>query len=71
MKIYNKLTHIELLSRFKEVNSSVEVVSWQPLINDECTKYAIKGQPIIRVDLSNGNWLRVYVDKEYNEISWY
>lgn len=71
MKITRKLTHKELLDKFKEDNTSVTVINWQPLINDECQKYAKDNQPIIRVDLKDGNWLRVYVSKEFNEINWY
>lgn len=71
LKVYNKLTHKELADRFIEVNSSVNVISWQPMIGDECESYADLKQPIIRVDLSDGNWLRVYISKEYSEITWY
>lgn len=71
LKVYNKLTHKELADKFIKVNSSVNVISWQPMIGDECEAYADLKQPIIRVDLSDGNWLRVYISKEYSEITWY
>lgn len=71
MKILRKLSHDELFHKFKEINTSVEIVNWQPLIADECKAYAKAGQPVIRVDLVDGNWLRVYVSKEFNEINWY
>ncbi|MFR5004170.1 MAG: hypothetical protein ACLUCZ_17395 [Thomasclavelia ramosa] len=71
MKVVRKLSHEELFSKFKEINDSVEILNWQPLIADECRSYAKPNQPIIRVDLKGGNWLRVYVAKESNEINWY
>lgn len=71
MKILKKLSHDELFNKFKEINTGVDIVNWQPLIADECRSYAKEGQPIIRVDLKDGNWLRVYISKEYNEINWY
>jgi len=71
MKITKTLSHEELFNKFKEINSGVEIVSWEPLNTDECIEYAKSNQPIIRVDLKDGNWLRVYVSKEYNEINWY
>lgn len=66
MKITRKLSHDELFNNFKDINTGIDIVNWQPLIAD-----AKEGQPIIRVDLKDGNWLRVYVSKEYNEINWY
>lgn len=71
MKETRKLSHVELFNKFKEINTGVKIINWQPLINDECEKYAIKTQPVIKVELEDGNWLRVYVSKEYNEINWY
>jgi len=71
MKVTRKITHNELLNMFKSINSSVNVINWQPLVGDECTKYARKGQPIIRVDLDNGSWLRVYISEEFKEVTWY
>lgn len=71
MKITRKLSHDELFNKFKEINTDVDIVNWQPLIADECRSYAKSNQPIIRVDLKDGNWLRVYVAKESSEINWY
>lgn len=71
MKITNSITHKELYDNFVKINTDVKVINWQPLIADECQKYAKENQPIIRVDLSDGNWLRVFISKEYNEINWY
>lgn len=71
MKVTRKLTHKELLDKFVKINTGVTVVNWQPLLIDECQKYAVDNQPVIRVTLSDGNWLRVFVSKEYNEITWY
>lgn len=71
MKVLNKLTHKELLDKFIKINTGVTVVDWQPLLNDECQKYAANNQPIIKVNLSDGNWLRVFISKEFNEINWY
>lgn len=71
MKVTRKLTHKELLDKFVKINTGVTVVNWQPLLHDECEKYAVDSQPVIRVTLSDGNWLRVFVSKEYNEITWY
>lgn len=71
MKVMRKLSYEELFNKFKEINSSVKILNWQPLIADECVAYAKTNQPIIRVDLEDGGWLRVYVSKEYNEINWY
>lgn len=70
-KVNNKISHEQLYKRFIKINTSVRVINWQPLIADECTKYAMQGQPIIRVDLDNGSWLRVYINKENREINWY
>lgn len=71
MKVMRKLTHKELLDKFVKINTGVTVVNWQPLLVDECQRYAVDSQPVIRVTLSDGNWLRVFVSKEYNEITWY
>lgn len=71
MKVTRKLTHKELLDKFVKINTGVTVVNWQPLLHDEWEKYALDNQPVIRVTLSDGNWLRVFVSKEYNEITWY
>lgn len=71
MKILRKLSHDELFHKFKEMNTGVEIINWQPLIADECKAYAKVNQPVIRVDLADGSWLRVYVSKEFNEINWY
>lgn len=71
MKVTRKLTHKELLDKFVKINTGVTVVNWQPLLVDECQRYAVDSQPVIRVTLSDGNWLRVFVSKEYNEITWY
>lgn len=70
-KVNNKISHEQLYKRFIKINTSVRVINWQPLVGDESTKYAIQGQPIIRVDLDNGSWLRVYINKENKEINWY
>lgn len=71
MKQISPLTHEELLEKFKKVNTSVKVVRWLPLINDECEKYADTTKPKIKVILDNGSWLRVYISKEYDDITWY
>lgn len=71
MKILMKLSHDELFNKFKEINSDVNVLNWQPLLLDECRAYADTKQPIIRVELADGNWLRVYVSEEFDEINWY
>lgn len=71
MKVLTKLTHKELFDKFIKINTGVTVVDWQPLLIDECQKYAVDNQPIIKVHLSDGNWLRVFISKEYNEINWY
>lgn len=71
MKITRKLTHEELAKLFIKINTGVTVLNWNPLIKDKCEFYADTTQPIIKVDLEGGSWLRVYVDKEYNEITWY
>lgn len=71
MKVLGKITHKELLDMFVNINTDVTVVNWQPLSDDECQKYSADNQPIIRVNLSDGNWLRVFVSKEFNEINWY
>lgn len=55
MKITRKLSHDELFNKFKEINTGVDIVNWQPLIADECRSYAKSNQPIIRVDLKDGN----------------
>ena len=71
MKITRKLSHDELFNKFKEINTGVDIVNWQPLIADECRSYAKANQPIIRVDLKDGKWLRIYISKESDEINWY
>ena len=71
MKVTKILTHNELAERFIKVNTGVKVLAWQPLIGDDSMAYANTEQPAIRVDIEGGNWLRVYIDKEYNEITWY
>ena len=71
MNVLGKITHKELLDMFVNINTDVTVVDWQPLLKDECQKYSADNQPIIRVNLSDGNWLRVFISKEYNEINWY
>lgn len=70
-KVIKKLTHKELAEKFITLNTGVKVIAWQPLIGDDSKVYANPNQPTIRVDLEGGGWLRVYVDKEYNEINWY
>lgn len=65
------MTHKELFELFKRANSSVNINQWFPLVNDECEQYADISKPIIKVILDNGSWLRVYISKEYNEITWY
>lgn len=65
------LTHEELADRFITINTGVTVTSWTILKKDDCDAFADKTQPKIRVELQDGNWLRVYVDKEYREITWY
>jgi len=65
------MTHKELLELFKIANSSVNVTQWLPLVNDECEQYADTSKPIIKVILDNGSWLRVYISKKYNELTWY
>lgn len=65
------MTNLELLNKFKNTNTSVNVVAWCPMENDECKAYADTKYPIIRVTLDNGSWLRVYIDKEYHEVTWY
>lgn len=70
-KVFKKITHKELAERFIEINTDVKVLEWQPLIRDDSNLYADANQPTIRVEIEGGNWLRVYVDKEYNEITWY
>lgn len=70
-KVFKKLTHKELADMFIDINTCVKVISWQPMIGDECEAYADLTQPIIRVELSDGSWLRVFVSKEYSEITWY
>lgn len=54
MKVMRKLSYEELFNKFKEINSSVKILNWQPLIADECIAYAKTNQPIIRVDLEDG-----------------
>lgn len=71
MKQVKPLTHEELLENFKKVNTSVKVVNWMPLINDDCEAYANMSQPRIKVILEDGDWLRVYISKEYDDITWY
>lgn len=71
IKVLNKITHKELFDKFIKLNTSVTAVDWQPLLIDDCQKYAVDNQPMIRVILSDGNWLRVFISKEYNEINWY
>lgn len=70
-KVTKKLTHEELAKKFIEINIGINVVSWIPLIADESRAYSDPNQPTIRVDLDNGSWLRVYVDKECKDITWY
>jgi len=70
-KIIKKLTHKELAEKFIKLNTGVKVVEWKPLIGDDSSVYANPNQPTIRVDLEDGGWLRVYVDKDCNEINWY
>lgn len=70
--IVNKiLTHKELADKFIKLNLGVKVVDWQPMIGDECKSYANTKQPIIRVHLDDGNWLRVFISNENSEINWY
>lgn len=71
MKVRRKLSHTELISLFKKVNPTVKVIDWLPLINDDCIAYADTKQPILKVISTNDNWYRVYVSKEYSEITWY
>ena len=70
-KVNNRLSPKELLGEFIKINTGITVLKWQPLINDDCEVYAKATQPIIRVDIKGYNWLRVYVDKNTNEITWY
>lgn len=71
MRVNNILTHKELFDMFIKINTGVKVLNWQPMINDECKVYADEKQPILKVNLEDGNWLRVFISKEYSEISWY
>lgn len=71
MKVNKILTYKELINKFIKINTGVKVVEWQPMIGDECKAYADESQPILRVELEDGNWLRVFVSKEYSEINWY
>lgn len=70
-KVIKKITHKELAERFIKINTDVKVLDWQPLIRDDSNIYSDANQPTIRVEIEGGNWLRVYVDKEYHEITWY
>lgn len=65
------LTSKELADKFIEINPGAKVVNWNPLIADECRAYANTKQPVIRVDLEDGNWLRVFISKDNGEINWY
>lgn len=65
------MTDKELLELFKKTNTDITVKEWFPLINDECQQYADTSKPIIKVILDNGSWLRVYISKKYNELTWY
>lgn len=71
MRVEKILTHKELAEKFIKINNGVKVAEWHPIVGDECKAYADEKQPVIRVDLEDGNWLRVYISKEYSEISWY
>lgn len=70
-KITKKLTHKELAEKFINLNTGVKVINWQPLINDDSKTYSDPSQPTIKVELENDMWLRVYIDKETKEITWY
>lgn len=65
------MTNKELLEQFKKVNSSVNIKEWYPLINDKCEEYANTSEPILKVVLDDGSWMRVYISKKYNEVTWY
>ncbi|MGL5087584.1 MAG: hypothetical protein ACRC68_18005 [Clostridium sp.] len=70
-KINNKLDVKTLACLFKVINPSIKFKEYNILIGDGCEKYADMTQPIIKVIAEDGNWYRVYVDKEYSEITWY
>lgn len=70
MKVRRKLNDLELINLFKKVNPTIKVTNWLPLIADDCIKYADTTQPIVKV-ISGESWYRVYVSKEYGEITWY
>lgn len=70
-KINNELDAKTLACLFKVINTSIKFTEYNILIGDECEKYADITQPIIKVISEDGNWYRVYVDKENNEITWY
>lgn len=70
-KINNKLDAKTLALLFKEINPSIKFTEYNQLIGDDCEKYADMTQPIIKVIAEDGNWYRVYIDKEVNEITWY
>lgn len=70
-KINNKLDAKTLAQLFKEINPTIKFNEYNRLVGDDCEKYADITQPIIKVIAEDGNWYRVYVDKEVNEITWY
>lgn len=70
-KIKNKLDYKSLASLFKYINQEIVILDWCPLVGDECEKYADTSQPIIKVFTGADEWLRVYVDNETKEVTWY
>lgn len=58
--------HKALLKAFKETNTDVKVIGATELVGE---KYAFNGLAI-RVELSNGNWLRVYRIAN-GDLNWY
>lgn len=59
--------HNELLEQFKKINTDVKVIRATELVG-EC--YAKYDGIAIKVELSDGNWLRVYRN-ESGELNWY
>ena len=59
--------HEGLLKEFKRINTDVEVVGATELVGEPYAKY---DGIAIKVELSDGNWLRVYRIKN-GELNWY
>lgn len=59
--------HKRLLNEFKRINTSVDVVRATELVGEQYAKY---DGIAIRVELSDGNWLRVY-RAQNGELNWY